>query len=266
MSDEISKNRSPRSPGIALEDALNLTRKLFDQIRSATVVPETAVKALGYNGMNGTAMTTLATIGQYGLVDRTKGNVTITPLAIKILHPKSVEQQEQGIQEAALTPVVFQELNQDMHDCAEAVITGHLIQNGFTPDRAKLVASIYVANKVFAKLSEKSNVEHPHEETMRKGGETAKQSIATQYYEDLQRLPQSGTHPTIEAKKVLAQYSIPLGGNDATITFTGETLAPDDFDALAEYVLLFKKQFERKLASSVKAPEKVVLHEVSADE
>ena len=48
---------------------------------------------------------------------------------------------------------------------------------------------------------------------------------------------------------MLAQYSIPIGANEATITFTGAELTAGDFDALADYVVIFKKQFERKQKS-----------------
>ncbi len=51
---------------------------------------------------------------------------------------------------------------------------------------------------------------------------------------------------------MLAQYSIPIGASEATITFTGEKLAVEDFDALADYVAIFKKQFERKQAAENK--------------
>ena len=45
---------------------------------------------------------------------------------------------------------------------------------------------------------------------------------------------------------VLATFKIPLGLNEAELTFTGERLEPEDFDALADYVSIFKKQYERK--------------------
>ena len=66
--------------------------------------------------------------------------------------------------------------------------------------------------------------------------------------EDLQ--PPAGDKVTTitkqTGKKVLAQYSIPIGASEATMTFTGEKLSVEDFDALADYVAIFKKQFERK--------------------
>jgi hypothetical protein len=59
----------------------------------------------------------------------------------------------------------------------------------------------------------------------------------------------AATNAKNKGKKVLAQYSIPIGASEATITFTGEKLAVEDFDALADYVAIFKKQFERKQVS-----------------
>lgn len=63
-------------------------------------------------------------------------------------------------------------------------------------------------------------------------------------------------------KQVLAKYSIPLGENEAEIIFTGAELHPEDFDALADYVALFKKQHLRKMqADEIKKKLDAVLPE-----
>lgn len=59
-------------------------------------------------------------------------------------------------------------------------------------------------------------------------------------YEDPQRSPGK---PRLRA---LARYTIPLGENEAMIAIYGDALRLEDFDALMDYVSLFKKQFERK--------------------
>jgi len=41
-----------------------------------------------------------------------------------------------------------------------------------------------------------------------------------------------------------------LGANEAKIVFTGQQLSPDDFDALIDYVRLFKQQFERRTGTA----------------
>lgn len=53
---------------------------------------------------------------------------------------------------------------------------------------------------------------------------------------------------------MLATYQVPLGFSEAKLTFTGERLELADFDALLEYIELFKKQHERKLNGTLKVP------------
>jgi len=45
---------------------------------------------------------------------------------------------------------------------------------------------------------------------------------------------------------MLASFKIPLGTCEAELTFTGEQLVEEDFDALLDYVALFKRQYARK--------------------
>jgi len=87
MNDENSTDKSPRSPNHSLEDSLGHVKKLHSQIGKGVVKPESAVIALGYKGLNGTALTTLGTLSQYGLIERSKGTVKVTPLAVRLLHP-----------------------------------------------------------------------------------------------------------------------------------------------------------------------------------
>jgi hypothetical protein len=50
--------------------------------------------------------------------------------------------------------------------------------------------------------------------------------------------------------KKLAEYSIPLGANQATLIFCGEKLSADDFDALVDFVEFSKRQFVRAQKAS----------------
>ena len=158
MSDEITKDRSPRSPSITLEDALNLTKKLHAQARTAALKPDNAARALGYSGLTGASLGVLASLGQYGLIDRTGGNVSVSSLAVKILHPRDEAQRLAAVREAAM-PKVFLDILKGFEDCSADVITNHLIQEKFTPDRARKVAHVFIANRKFAKLDEIVNSE-----------------------------------------------------------------------------------------------------------
>ncbi len=239
MSDEIQADKSPRSPNYTLENALEYVAKLHSQIGKASVKPESAAIALTYKGVNGAALTTFGTLAQYGLIERSKGMVTITPLAIRLLHPTGEAQLKQARREAALAPKIFKEIYENLGQCSVEVLTSHLIQNGFTPDRAKRAASVYAANKGFANLGESGNGRH--EETPNRSTDELEIGDSKSYKGE-----QSLSGKGAKGIAVLAQYSIPLGGNEATLTFKGESLSTSDFDALIEYVELFKKHFERQ--------------------
>ena len=246
MNDEIpSDTKSPRSPNYTLQDALEQVKKLYRQIGKATVKPESAAVALGYKGVNGAALTTLGTLSQYGLIERSKGTVTVTPLAIRILHPTGDSQLKESLREAALMPKVLKEIHDNLGQCSVEVLTSHLVQKNFTPDRAKRTASVYAANKGFANLEEAGT--ERDEETADRGTDHVKSGDPG---EDKREQPRA-----LGGREagVLAQYSIPLGGNEATLTFKGESLSAADFDALIEYVELFKKHFERKSADAAKS-------------
>lgn len=247
MSDEITKDRSPRAPGITLQDAIEISRKLYGQARNAALKPEIAAKALGYSGLNGAALAILATLSQYGLVDRSKGMVAVTPLAVRILHPISDDQCAKAIKDAATAPSIFTGLLNGFEERSPEVVAGHLIQNGFNPDRAKKVAGVYAANRAFAKLEVVRNT--PLEETEERI--TEPQSSPVMGFSHSFPQPQQAVEtapPAVklpESHKMLAQYTIPLGANQATLVFTGEALTPDDFDALIDFVSFSKRQFER---------------------
>jgi hypothetical protein len=204
--------------------------------------------------MNGAALTTLGLLNGYGLIDRTRGEgLSVSPLAIRLFHPTSPDQELMAKREAALRPRIFNELlTGGFHSCAEEVLTSHLIQSGFTPDGARKAASIYKTNAEFAQITESTLL--PPSISSSPGQDPPMETYPPLAAPSPVPTPQAQQAPGEAAvgpatTKILARYSIPLGANEATLVFTGQTLSPDDFDALAEYVALFKKQHERKSRS-----------------
>jgi len=210
---------------------------------------------MGYSGLTGSSLTLLAGFSQYGLIDRAKGMLTVTSLSLRILHPTSTDQSLTAIREAALAPKVFEDLYNGYNDCSEDVLVSHLVQNGFNLDRAKRVAKAYTANKTFAKLDSSSTPVVQNEgrdETPKQQQEQpppANEPKSTQNPPFILVDPLSDytphAHVAPQGQKMLAQYTIPLGANQATLVFTGQELTPDDFDALVDFVQFSKRQFER---------------------
>lgn len=243
MSTEIAKQRSPNAPGTPLEEAIATAKRLYAAIRNASVKPDVAAKSIGYSGLNGAALTTLGTLSQYDLIDRSKGTVSVTPLALKILHPVG-ESPAEAIKQAALAPRVFSELHQGFHECSGDVIENHLIHAGFSPERAKKVAAVYAANKAFADLSPPSSVSkdnRPH--SVISSPKPVQQERPIDINLDLGRVV---AHPT----QVVKTFTVPLDdGNEVELKFSGTEVGPDQLDALSEFVDFMKKRFKRKAAT-----------------
>lgn len=252
MSEDIQKIRSPNSPKFDLNQAIEYSRKLHAKIGRSAVKAEIAVGAIGYNGLNGAALGTLGAISQYGLVDRANGNVQITPLALKILHPVDDAQKAAAMKEAALAPKVFNDIYENWNDMTEDVLSNHLIHQKFTPDAAKRAASVYKLNYEIAKLGS-SDQPAQHETPKPAGASASELPIRNQ-----DKLQVGSTDFTAVARpKMLATFKIPIGSAEAEIIFTGDKLEAADFDELSEYVKLFKKQYVRKQSTPMQRIEQL---------
>lgn len=247
MNAEIGKQRSPNAPGVPLEAAIKVAGRLYNALRNASVKPDVAAKALGYSGLNGTALTALGMLSQYGLIDRSKGMVTIAPLAMSILHPLSTSQADEAIRVAALTPRVFEELNQGFHDCAPGVIENHLIHQGFSPDRARKVGAVYAENRAFANLQTTSNMpDSPH---------AMNPSTADIRTRTRNAAPEQPLDITIDTSNVKTETSLPLSrqyrlpldkDHEVQLYFYGEDTGSEQLEGLSAFLDFMTEQFKKK--------------------
>jgi peptidoglycan hydrolase-like protein with peptidoglycan-binding domain len=262
MNDGIKKDRSPNYPKLTLAQALESSKILYEKAGKAKVALQTAVGAWGYSGLNGAALTTLGTLTAYGLLSRERGaGLSVSPLAIALIHPTDKNQERINKAESALLPSVFMKLYSDgFRDADVSIIANHLIQSGFTPDGAKVAASVYVENFKFAELGHfRSNSDMKRERGLPTVADNAGKmppssrgavvfAPPARFYGGPDRVTEEYLK-TLREPPVLATYSFPIGANEVTITIKGTSLAVEDFDALGEYVVFCKKQYERKLQS-----------------
>lgn len=118
----------------------------------ATVHPDDAVKAMGYQGPSGASRSRLGALRQYGLLEDAKGGVKLTDLALTILHPANEEELQGALATAAITPPLFKEL-WDSHKNADAsVISAFLIRNkAFSQAGAAQAAAAFRDNVALVK-------------------------------------------------------------------------------------------------------------------
>ncbi|MFN2622080.1 MAG: hypothetical protein ABR611_04465 [Chthoniobacterales bacterium] len=158
MEEDIKKERSPKYPRIALNEAVDLVRKLHVKAGRANIRAEVALGPLGYSSLNGAALGTLAALKHYGLVDSDRNGLSVSPLAIRLIHPLNDSQEAEAKKEAALRPKIFSQIFEGgYHDCSEDVLANHLVQIGFTPEGARRASAVYKSTVEFARIYAKGD-------------------------------------------------------------------------------------------------------------
>lgn len=111
--DEAKKERqrSPNYPAVGLREAVERVRKLLLADGKAGAPPEIAAKHIGYSSAHGQAMTVVAALKKFNLVADSGGRLVPTQIAMEIANlPETDPRRQKAIQEAALSPSIYQEL------------------------------------------------------------------------------------------------------------------------------------------------------------
>ncbi|MBO6724622.1 MAG: hypothetical protein JJ911_03020 [Rhizobiaceae bacterium] len=104
----MARTKSPKYPNYPLSSAIENVRKVYNADRTTPLPREVIAKHLGYSGISGASDAAIATIVQYGLLERTgKAEMKVSKLAVDILVPENDEQKQRAINTAALKPPLF---------------------------------------------------------------------------------------------------------------------------------------------------------------
>lgn len=107
----MARTKSPKYPNYPLSKAIRNARKIFDADRTSPLPREVIAKHLGYSGLSGTADGAIATVVQYGLLERTgKSEMRLSQLAVDIIAPEDEQQKQAAINRAAFLPPLFSEI------------------------------------------------------------------------------------------------------------------------------------------------------------
>lgn len=101
--------RSPQYPYFDLPTALEKVQKIWESEGRAEVDPEVAAQDMGFSGTSGSSFSALSALRKFGLIEG-RGDLRLTDLALKILLPKSEDEKDGAIQEAALKPKLYKDL------------------------------------------------------------------------------------------------------------------------------------------------------------
>ena len=253
----MTKALSPRCPGENLAECVGRLEKLYEEAKRGLVDAGTIALAIGYKSLNGGSRTTIAALSGYGLIEREGDKHKVSDEGFKIIRPLSDDSKRESLQLAAYRPAVFAQIRKQHGDSSEAVLTRMLLHEGFTEEGAPRAARVYKENVAFLEQSganQDANDEDQSELELPDLTGKAASAPAPETPRSAAALETPKVEILAPSGKWLAQYQIPLGANQAQLTFTGEELVPEDFDALIDYVEIFKKQFLRKQQRATSGP------------
>ena len=227
-----TQTRSPSYPAAGLEDAIDAAEKLWKEAKRASVTHETAATAMGYRSLSGVARTMISTVRQYGLVEKAeKGHIRLTALAVSAIHG-SLEERQQAIRQAAVSPSLFLSLADTHSEASESVISSHRItKQGFIEDGARKAAKAFratmaLANETASGYNENDVSQEPEnimeQDNAGGGGDTGKPGVG------------------------IMSLSVPYAkGNIAVqVKVTGEPLRPYHLARVRKYLELAEEDWE----------------------
>lgn len=155
----MERQRSPSYPSLSLEQSIEMVGKIHKPNRTNVISRETAAKDMGYAGLTGRSMTVLASLMQYGLIEKAgKGDVKVTRRAVEILHPVEEAHRAEAIVEAAAAPALFCDLHERFPEGipSENALRSFMVQSDFNDVAIGPAISAFLETIAFAEKAKES--------------------------------------------------------------------------------------------------------------
>jgi hypothetical protein len=158
----VIRKKSPRAPSMPLNEALDRALKLYDQERLHPAPVETIANGMGYKSANnGSALSAIASLRYYGLLDRPKeGCLAVTKNVELYKFTPSDATRNELLIEFLKSPPLYAELIEQYESGlpSDATLLYELIQKGFIPSAAESVVSCFKQSVQFAAYFERKAV------------------------------------------------------------------------------------------------------------
>jgi hypothetical protein len=154
--EESSKKRqkSPRAPSIALDDAIDRAIRIYEKERRHAAPTELIAQHIGYKSANnGTALSALASLRYYGLVERPKeGHLAVVKDVETYQYAPNAAVRQELLKQWLKSPPIFAELLETYRDGlpSDANLRFDLINRGFAPIAAEALLSVFRRSVDFA--------------------------------------------------------------------------------------------------------------------
>jgi hypothetical protein len=139
------RHRSPGYPVIALGDAIEKTKLVFQQDKRAFTTPDAIISHLGFK-KGGSARRVVSALRQYGLLDEESGRYRVSELGFKLIHlSETSEERLRLVREAALNPpIIYRVIEHFQGELpSDTTLKEHLIlTEKFNPDSVDLFIGV----------------------------------------------------------------------------------------------------------------------------
>jgi hypothetical protein len=232
------RHRSPNYPGVGLREAVERVRTMVDKGGKAGAPPKLAAVHIGFKTPHGQAMSVLAALKKFGLLDEIQGRLVPTQRAMEIINlPENDPRRAQALKDAALAPSIYRELAEQHRTTglpADDVLQSELkTYRDFNPNAVVLFVKDFKDTLEFAGLTENGALKlDPTAEV----GKDHPNPIVQQVYNSLFSEPKKAAGQRLVRRYPL-DISIPRNLT-AELVISGDDLRKDDLDRL-------KKQLDR---------------------
>jgi hypothetical protein len=253
LDDKKSRHRSPSYPAVGLREAVQRVKSLYERDGRAGASPRLTAVHIGFQSAHGQAMSVVAALKKFGLIELVKDRFVPTQRALEIINlPEEDSRRIQALKDAAISPTIYRELiekHQDTGFPSDDVLTSELVTyRGFNPNSVEAFVKDFRDTIAFAGLSEmeelkaqsiRTSKQIEQKNTIGAFTETFRDFFAKPVekpVENLERKPVDKT-PQITLRRYPMDISIPRNLK-AELSITGGDLRKEDLDRL-------KKQLER---------------------
>ena len=140
------KSRSPRYPQISLRDAITKVRMVYEKEHTHKADREVIATDMGYAGLNGASAAAIASLRQYGLLERSGEAMRVSEDATTILElPPGDSERSAALQRLAFAPPLFAELNAEFGSKlpSDENLRLYLVKSGFNRNAANNLIRTY---------------------------------------------------------------------------------------------------------------------------
>ena len=208
MSDQASvRHRSPAYPAVGLRNAVDRLRNLYTKDGKAGAPANLAAIHIGFGKAHGQALSVLAALKKFGLINEVGGRFAPSQRGIEILNlPTGDPRRQRALQEAVLEPSIYRELIEQHRETgwpADDVLASELVTyKQFNPKAVNGFVEDLRDSLEFAGLSKTPTLESEEE-------------IEGMPLSEIQEVPPPGTEQFAKtiAKRIIEdqEISLPVG-------------------------------------------------------